>query len=203
MRRLLLPLLLLAVSVGCQPGEVTVSDRTVEVSPDPETPPASRSPAPVGNTVCLRFASRVAESARRSPDDPRAFLAALQEEFVGGTGDPFELERGLREGAWNQAYFYAGDGGFRDPLDDAERNADGGNHQPGHFVAVLSVAVGVGEEQARVAIAYAGDYDPGEEDDLRLSERAIELGAGLADGSVAPAEVARDAQDFCERSTPA
>jgi hypothetical protein len=62
---------------------------------------------------------------------------------------------------------------------------------------VLSVAAQFGEEQARIAIAVAGDYDPGDEDDLRLSLVAIPLGAGLQDGSVTPAEVAQRARQLC------
>ena len=148
-------------------------------------------------TVCERFADRVAAFASASPRDTAAFLGALREEFVGGTDDPFELRAGLEEGRWNQAYFYAGHGGFRDEIDDAERYAGGGNHQPGHFVSVLLIAARFGTENARIAIAYAGDYDPGDEDDLRLSGYAIELGSGLADGSVPPAEVARRVAGFC------
>lgn len=148
-------------------------------------------------TVCQRFARRVAEAALRHGSEAAGFLAELQEEFIGGTDDPFEMKEGLRTGGWNPRYFYAGHGGFRPEYDDAERYPDGGNHQPGHFVSVLSVAARFGEEQARIAIAYAGDYEPGEEDDLRLSNVAIPLGAGLRDGSVTPADVAQAARALC------
>ncbi|MGI9183070.1 MAG: hypothetical protein ACR2H9_21540 [Longimicrobiaceae bacterium] len=150
-----------------------------------------------GASVCERFARRVAEFALRHPHDPSAFLGALQEEVVGGTDNPFELERGLREGTWNREYFYAGHGGFRPEFDDAERNPRGGNHQPGHFVSVLSIAARFGETPALIALAQAGDYDPGEEDDLRLSLEAIEMGVGLTEGSLTPADVARRVRGLC------
>ncbi len=151
-----------------------------------------------GSSVCERFARRMAEFALRHPDDPSRFLGALQEEVVGGTDDPFELERGLREGAWNREYFYAGHGGFRPEFDDAERSPRG-NHQPGHFVAVLSIAARFGENPALIALARAGDYDPEEEDDLRLSLEAIELGVGLSEGTLTPADVARRARGLCRQ----
>jgi hypothetical protein len=148
-------------------------------------------------TVCRTFARKIAEAALRHGTDADAFMGELQDEFIGGKDNPFDMKRGLREGAWNQRYFYAGHGGFRAEYDDAERYPTGGNHQPGHFVSVLSIAHQFGEEQARIGIAVAGDYDPGEEDDLRLSMVAIPLGAGLRDGTVAPAEVAQRARQLC------
>lgn len=154
-------------------------------------------PAQGEETVCRTFARRIAELALQHGDDVDAFMEAVQDEFIGGKDNPFDIERGLREGRWNQRYFYAGHGGFRPEFDDAQRYPRGGNHQPGHFVSVLSIAQQFGEEQARIAIAYAGDYDPGEEDDLRLSMVAIELGAGLGDGTVSPADVAHRARGLC------
>lgn len=148
-------------------------------------------------SVCRTFARHIAEAALRHDDDVEAFMGVLQDEFVGGKENPFDLRDGLDEGTWNQRYFYAGHGGFRDDYDDADRYPDGGNHQPGHFVSVLTIAQRFGEEQARVAIAFAGDYEPGEEDDLRLSMVAIELGAGLTAGTVTPAMVAQRARELC------
>jgi hypothetical protein len=147
--------------------------------------------------VCRTFARRVAEASLQHGNDVDAFVAALQDEFIGGSDNPFDMKAGLREGDWNQRYFYAGHGGFRPEYDDAQRYPRGGNHQPGHFVSVLSIATQFGEEQARIAIAYAGDYDEGEEDDLRLSMVAIPLGAGLRDGSVTTAEVAQRVRGLC------
>lgn len=151
-----------------------------------------------GATVCRRFVGRMAEAALRFPADTAGFLRTVQDEFVGGASDPFALEEGLRKGRWNQAYFYAGHGGFRDPLDDdGPSHSDGGNHQPGHFVSVLTIAATLGAEQARLAIAYAGDYEPDEEDDLRLSQEAIRLGDALRTGVGSPADVALAAEGFC------
>lgn len=149
-------------------------------------------------TVCAAFAAKVNEFAARHPKDVPGFLAALQREFVGGSGDPFAMRDALRAGRWNQRYFYAGHGGFRPPYDD-DRPAysNGGNHQPGHFVSVLSVAAQFGADAARVAIAEAGDYNAQEEDDLRLSEVAISLGSGLRDSSVRPRDVAVRVRTLC------
>jgi hypothetical protein len=153
-------------------------------------------PRPTG-MFGINFARKIAEAALHHRHDPETFVAALTDEFVDGTDDPFELKAGLRENRWNQRYFYAGHGGFRPEFDDAQRYPRGGNHQPGHFIAVLAIAARFGEEQARIAIAYAGDYDPGDEDDLRLSNVAIPLGAGLRDRSVTPAQVAVRARELC------
>jgi hypothetical protein len=148
-------------------------------------------------TVCRTFARKVAEAALRNGENVETFMAELQDEFVGGTDNPFDMKRGLHEGEWNRRYFYAGHGGFRPEYDDAQRYPRGGNHQPGHFVSVFSIAQQFGEEQARIAIAAAGDYDPGDEDDLRLSMVAIPLGAGLRDGTVTTAEVAQRVRELC------
>jgi hypothetical protein len=148
-------------------------------------------------SVCQMLARRTAEFAMGAPDDAAAFLQALQEEVVAGTDDPFELESGLREGRWNRDYFYAGHGGFRPEFDDSERYPRGGNHQPGHFVSVLSIAARFGETPALIALAHAGDYAPGEEDDLRLSLEAIDAGVGLREGELAPADVARRIRGLC------
>jgi hypothetical protein len=147
--------------------------------------------------VCYRFVQRIAEEAQRHSDSSERFLEALQDEFTGGTGNPFEMKTGLRTGEWNEEWFYAGHGGFRPEYDDAQRYPRGGNHQPGHFVAVLSIAAAYGRDAAEIAIAYAGDYDEGEEDDLRLSMEAIRLGSGLKDGSLTPAQVADAARGLC------
>jgi hypothetical protein len=157
----------------------------------------ARPPQRGEDTVCRAFARAIASAALEHPTDPAAFVGALQDEFIGGKDNPFDMKRGLQEGRWNKRYFYAGHGGFRPEYDDAQRYPGGGNHQPGHFISVLSIAQQFGEEQARIAIAVAGDYDPGDEDDLRLSNVAIPLGAGLTDGSVSPAEVAQRARELC------
>lgn len=181
---------------------------TAGPSAEPVTAPATEEPRrdafvprslpePRPGTPCARFVARVAEFAKAHPSDRAAFLRALQDEFVGGTDDPFALKEGLERGRWNQEHVYAGHGGFRDEYDDAERGADGGNHQPGHFVAVLSVAARFGEEQAKMAIAYAGDYGAGEEDDLRLSGEAIRLGTRLGKGEILPADVAMEVRGLC------
>lgn len=154
-------------------------------------------PEPRPGTPCARFVARIAEFAEAHPSDRAAFLRALQDEFVGGTDDPFALKEGLDRGRWNQEHVYAGHGGFRDEYDDADRGASGGNHQPGHFVAVLSVAARFGEEQAKMAIAYAGDYEEGQEDDLRLSGAAIRLGSRLGKGEILPADVAMEVRGLC------
>lgn len=149
-------------------------------------------------TVCAAFAGRVDTLARQHAADVAGFLQALQREFVGGSGDPFAMRDALRAGRWNQRYFYAGHGGFRAPYDDNRPTyRDGGNHQPGHFVAVLSVAAQFGEDAARVAIAEAGDYNASEEDDLRLSGVAIPLGVGLRSGATSPAQVAARVRTLC------
>jgi hypothetical protein len=205
--------LLAAAAAGCQPDRpLEWGDRSATAQ---DTPAAQeRGPAAAGGaggidlaalarrpageeSICQAFARQVARSAQRHGDDVNAFVAELQQEFIGGTDNPFDMKKGLHEGRWNQRYFYAGHGGFRSEYDDAQRYPDGGNHQPGHFISVLSVATQFGEEQARIAIAAAGDYEPGQEDDLRLSMVAIPLGAGLEDGSVTTAEVARQARQLC------
>ncbi|MBA4158127.1 MAG: hypothetical protein H0X65_11705 [Gemmatimonadetes bacterium] len=183
---------------------IRAGERIEFPAPAPLSPAAAAELAAVARrpgaeeTICHAFSRRIAEAALRHPDDTQAFLSEIQEEFVGGTDDPFELKAGLRAGRWNQRYFYAGHGGFLPQYDDAQRYArTGGNHQPGHFISVLSIAARFGEEQGRLAIAYAGDYDPGDEDDLRLSNIAIPLGAGLRDGSVTPAGIAVRARELC------
>lgn len=205
---------LLAALAACQPSAPSLQERATppdiratdeEASaPDPVAAREDSSrladliaSAPPEATVCRRMVREIARAAERHPADTGAFLAALQDEFVGGTGDPFELEAGLRDGRWNRSYFYAGHGGFRPELDDAQRYPERGNHQPGHFVSVLSVAAGFGGEAARVAIAQAGDYEPADEDDLRLSTRAIEWGEGLRTGALRPAEVALRTAEMC------
>ena len=149
-------------------------------------------------TVCGAFADKLGETARRHPADVAAFLAELHREFVGGSGDPFAMRDALRAGRWNQRYVYAGHGGFRPEFDD-NRAAyrDGGNHQPGHFVSVLSVAAQFGEDAARIAIGEAGDYNAREEDDLRLSGVAIPLGSGLKTGTFRPRDVAARVRTLC------
>jgi|GEM_PF-6590197 len=168
-------------------------------APDPAVDlEALAAPASGGaDTICRAFARAIAQAAIDHPADADAFIVALQDQFIGGKDNPFDMKRGLEEGRWNQRYFYAGHGGFRPEYDDAQRYPRGGNHQPGHFVSVLSIAQQFGGEQARIAIAYAGDYDPGDEDDLRLSNVAIPLGAGLTAGTVTPAEVAQRARELC------
>jgi hypothetical protein len=166
--------------------------------PSVDAPGAAESlPAVTRATVCGRFVLRLREAAARHGGDVEAFLRELNDEFTGGTGDPFAMKEGLRGGRWNQDWFYAGHGGFRPEFDDAQRYPRGGNHQPGHFVAVLTIAARFGGDAAAVAIAYAGDYDPGDEDDLRLSQVAIRLGSALSGGSATAADVARDAAVVC------
>jgi hypothetical protein len=148
-------------------------------------------------TVCQAFSRAIAESALSAKGDREEFLTLLRKEFIDGASNPFEMKAGLRELRWNERYFYAGHGGFRHEYDDAQRYPRGGNHQPGHFISVFSIAADFGEEQARMAIAFAGDYDEGDEDDLRLSNVAIPLGAGLRDGSVSPTDVAIRARELC------
>lgn len=149
-------------------------------------------------TVCAAFAEKVGQVARQHPANVASFLAALQKEFVGGSGDPFAMRDALHAGRWNQRYVYAGHGGFRAEYDDNRGSyRDGGNHQPGHFVSVLSVAAQFGEDAARIAIGEAGDYDAREEDDLRLSGVAIPLGNGLKTGSVSPRAVATRVRTLC------
>lgn len=147
-------------------------------------------------TVCQQFARRFAELSLRN-EEPDAFLDALHDEFLGGSGNPFEMKRQLEEGEWNQEYVYSGHGGFRPEYDDAQRYPEGGNHQPGHFVSVFSIAARFGEENARLAIVEAGDYEPGDEDDLRLSEVAIELATGLTEGELTRTEVAERVRGLC------
>ncbi len=202
----ILPILLLGFAASCEPAPAAQPAReggppaaAPRSAPDlaPRATPARVAELPSRATVCERFAAAVAEHADRHATDPPAFLRALQQEFVGGTEDPFELERGLREGRWNQSWFYAGNGGFLDELDDAERYERGDNHQPGHYVSVLSIAARFGEQNARAAIAYAGDYDPDDADDLRLSEHAIRSGVALASGAATPGDVAADVATLC------
>jgi hypothetical protein len=147
-------------------------------------------------TVCRKLARKAAEFALAAGGDADAFLSMLQEEVVSGADDPFELKRGLHEGEWNQDYIYAGHGGFRPEFDDADRYPTGGNHQPGHFLSVLTVAHRHGVDHARVAIGFVGDLEEGQEDDLRLSLRAIQLGSSLGD-SMTPAEVALAISELC------
>lgn len=182
-------------SAADRPSEPVAAPATEEPSRDAFVTRTLPEPRP--GTPCARFVARLAEFAEAHPTDRAAFLRALQDEFVGGTDDPFALKEGLESGRWNQAHVYAGHGGFRDEYDDAERGANGGNHQPGHFVAVLSVAARFGEEQAKMAIAYAGDYEAGEEDDLRLSGEAIRLGTRLGTGEILPADVAMEVRGLC------
>ncbi|MDQ3556213.1 MAG: hypothetical protein M3409_05495 [Gemmatimonadota bacterium] len=211
MRRLrsTLPILLAGV-LGCQPATPPAAERTAAVASAAEalaTRSELRSDSlrlaalirglPRQPTVCQRMVREIARVAERHPADTAAFLGSLQDEFVGGTGNPFELEAGLREGRWNQRYFYAGHGGFRSEYDDAQRYPEGGNHQPGHLVSVFLVAARFGGESARVAIAHAGDYEPGDEDDLRLSVRAIEWGEGLRGGALRPGEMALQLPELC------
>jgi hypothetical protein len=206
-----------AMLLGCQPMEEIGLTSGVEDAGSEQdarsssSAAASESAAPVlveameqlarkprgAESVCRSFARAIAEAALDAEGDTEEFLARLRDEFVDGASDPFELKAGLRERRWNERYFYAGHGGFRPEYDDAQRYPRGGNHQPGHFISVLSIAADFGEEQARMAIAFAGDYDEGDEDDLRLSNVAIPLGAGLRDGSVSPADVAIRARELC------
>ncbi len=184
------------------PPQILARLREVERPPRPtrwdDVPIEELARPPRGEeSVCEKLARRTAEFALRHPEDAQAFLRALQDEVVAGTDDPFELERGLQEGRWNQEYIYAGHGGFRPEYDDAQRYPRGGNHQPGHFVSVLSIAARFGETPALIAIARAGDYDPGDEDDLRLSLEAIQMGVGLRDETLMPADVARRVRGLC------
>jgi hypothetical protein len=205
-------LVVAVATTACQAEFPFAGDTRTAAEPTAERPgpQAAASPAPSvdlealaapargsDDTICRAFARAIAQAALRHPSDPEAFVGALQDEFIGGKENPFDMKRGLQEGRWNQRYFYAGHGGFRPEYDDAQRYPRGGNHQPGHFVSVLSIAQQFGDERARIAIAYAGDYDPGDEDDLRLSNVAIPLGAGLTDGTVTPAEVAQRARELC------
>jgi hypothetical protein len=203
-------LLLLTGVTACEPGAGSplagrVEDPAVTGDPASEAPAeaaavrtsTSPPPPPPGGSVCNRMARRFWEFAERHPQDAAAFMDAVQDEFVGGTDDPFELKRGLQEGEWNQEYFYAGHGGFRAEFDDAQRYPNGGNHQPGHYVSVLTIAFRFGEEQAVVGMAVAGDFQPGEEDDYRLSRRAIEDGTALSAGEVGPHDVGVRVRDLC------
>lgn len=215
-RPVIISLLVLSTSLlACQPAaepavppadagvvSSTSAERNTAAAPSPGLEPSDEVLQELARsgpteTVCDRFARRVAEFALQHRGEPQAFLRALQQEFVGGTDDPFELEEGLRTGKWNQTYFYSGHGGFRPELDDAAQYPTGGNHQPGHFISVMSIAARFGEENARAAIAYAGDYEANGEDDLRLSEQAIQMGIGLSASTVSPGEVAQRVQGFC------
>lgn len=191
------------VAAGCsvegqrtEPVEETVRE-TAAVTPAIPSAPMPEVRVQQG-TVCARFVGKVREVAERHPQDAPVFVAALQREFVGGSGDPFAMRQALRENRWNPRYVYAGHGGFRPEYDD-DRKAyrDGGNHQPGHFVSVFSIAAQFGSDAARLAIAEAGDYNPEEEDDLRLSGVAIRLGTGLAGGSLSAADVAVQVRELC------
>ena len=179
-----------------KPGEGTVQE-TVAVKPATPSAPELEIEIRQG-TACARFVGKVRDIADRHPKDVPAFLAALQGEFIGGSGDPFAIRKALRENRWNPRYVYAGHGGFRPEYDDDRKTyRDGGNHQPGHFISVFSVAAQFGGDAARLAIAEAGDYDPKEEDDLRLSGVAIRLGTGLAGGSLSAADVAMQVRELC------
>lgn len=147
-------------------------------------------------SVCQRLARRAAEFALQAEGDAETFVSLLQQEVVAGADDPFELKEGLNEGEWNQEYIYAGHGGFRAEFDDADRYPRGGNHQPGHFTSVLTIAHRHGVEQARVAIGYVGDLEEGQEDDLRLSLRAIQLGSSLGT-TMSPGQVALELRELC------
>lgn len=176
------------------PEEPAADPVMVAVAPEPTVPVVEIQQG----TVCATFVAKVQEIAKRHPQDVPAFLAALQTEFVGGSGDPFAMRQALRENRWNPRYVYAGHGGFRsDYDDDREAYRKGGNHQPGHFVSVFSIAAQFGGDAARLAIAEAGDYNPREEDDLRLSGVAIRLGTGLATKSLRPADIAPQVRELC------
>lgn len=205
-------LLLLCAACGLDPsagaGRTATSDAAWEqaASEAPaaaaEAQPTTPAPAPAEadvstRTVCGRFVLQIREAARAHGTSTEDFLQALNDEFTGGTGDPFEMKEGLQAGRWNQRWFYGGHGGFRPEFDDAQRYPRGGNHQPGHFIAVFTIAARFGGDAASVAIAYAGDYDPGDEDDLRLSQVAIRLGAGVGDGSISPARAAEETAAVC------
>lgn len=155
-----------------------------------------------GPTVCERFADRVDQFAARHSTDTDGFLAALRSEFVAGAADPIGLRDALEAGRWNQAFFYAGHGGFAEPLDDNRaKYARGGNHQPGHFVAMLSITRQYGPQVAQYASQAAGDNTPGQQDDLRLSHAAIALGTGLASATLRPADIAHETRQFCRANT--
>jgi len=216
-------ILAMAVAVAlaaCQPQLPFAGERSAaadaaapaQQAPDSPAPGAAAGAAAAGSdaelarlsrpprgeeSVCHTFSRRIAEFALHRGGDVEGFMEDLQDEFIGGKDNPFDMKRGLQQGLWNQRYFYGGHGGFRPEFDDAQRYPRGGNHQPGHFISVLSIAQQFGEEQARIAIAVAGDYDPGDEDDLRLSMVAIPLGVGLSDGTVTPADVAHRARALC------
>lgn len=191
------------VAAGCsvegqrtEPAEETVRETAAVTPVAPSAPEREVEIRP--GTVCARFVRKVRDIADRHPKDVPAFLAALQGEFIGGSGDPFAIRKALRENRWNPRYVYAGHGGFRPEYDD-DRKAyrDGGNHQPGHFIAVFSIAAQFGGDAARLAIGEAGDYNPKEEDDLRLSGVAIRLGTGLTGGSLDAADVAVQVRELC------
>jgi hypothetical protein len=187
------------VAAGCSvEGQRTEPvQETVAMTPPVASAPVREVKIRQG-TVCARLVAKVREIAERHPQDVPAFLAALQREFVGGSGDPFAMRQALREKRWNPRYVYAGHGGFRPEYDD-DRKAyrEGGNHQPGHFISVFSIAAQFGGDAARLAIGEAGDYNPEEEDDLRLSGVAIRLGTGLAGGSLSAADVAVQVRKLC------
>lgn len=181
-----------------EPAEETVA-LAPQIASAPATPAAPVREVPIQQgTVCARFVTKFRELAERHPRDVPAFVAALQREFVGGSGDPFAMRQALRENRWNPRYVYPGHGGFRPEYDDNRKAyREGGNHQPGHFVSVFSIAAQFGGDAARLAIAEAGDYNPKEEDDLRLSGVAIRLGTGLAGGSLKAADVSLQVRELC------
>ncbi|MGH7458340.1 MAG: hypothetical protein ACREKN_04535 [Longimicrobiaceae bacterium] len=150
-------------------------------------------------TPCGRLARHARELADWFAGDSGGYVDALAGEVVGGTGTPFQLRDRLRQGRWNRYYLYAGDGGFRPELADLRRRG-APNHQPGHFVSVLTIAYVYGRELAEGAIGWAGDYSAGQEDDLRLSRIAIRVGQGLREGSVAPGAAAGEITGLCARA---
>jgi hypothetical protein len=200
MRRFLLALML-GVAAGCSPSPPEPPEALraegADAAGEEEATALRRQARPRENeTVCQLLARRAAEFALAADGDAEAFLTLLQEEVVSGADDPFELKDGLHEGEWNEAYIYAGHGGFRPQFDDAQRYPRGGNHQPGHFVSVLTIAHRFGVEHARVALGHVGDLEPEQEDDLRLSLRAIQLGTSLGE-SMTPGEVALAISELC------
>jgi hypothetical protein len=200
MRRFLLALML-GVAAGCSPSppeppEALRAEGADAAGEEEATALRRQARTRENETVCQLLARRAAEFALAAAGDAEAFLTLLQEEVVSGADDPFELKDGLHEGEWNEAYIYAGHGGFRPQFDDAQRYPRGGNHQPGHFVSVLTIAHRFGVEHARVALGHVGDLEPEQEDDLRLSLRAIQLGTSLGE-SMTPGEVALAISELC------
>jgi hypothetical protein len=202
-RPTVLTALVLGLAAGCSPAPPEPPDAVLSEEARPgaageeETRALQRQARPrESETVCQLLARRAAEFALAADGDAEAFLTLLQEEVVSGADDPFDLKDGLHQGEWNEAYIYAGHGGFRPQFDDAQRYPRGGNHQPGHFVSVLTIAHRFGVEHARVAIGHVGDLEPEQEDDLRLSLRAIQLGSSLGE-SMTPGEVALAVSELC------